>query len=89
VDIQLQFEYGRAILAYFSVNRELKEPGIIIVDWISTEHICALIFTKSLFAAILNKHARKMCGDKDSNFIQREGVMGEPMMNNYRLMNQM
>ena len=68
--------------------RELKEPGIIIVDWISTAHICACIFTKSLFAAILNKHARKMCGDNDSNFIQSEGVKGEPMMNNYRFTNQ-
>ena len=63
--------------------RELKESGIIEVDWVPTEQNCADMFTKNLPGKAFTRHAQLFCGsvDSDSNLIQWEGVtMGSRKM---------
>ena len=43
--------------------RELKEAGIVRVQWISTHDNCTDMFTKNLPGPLFNKHAKVFCGD--------------------------
>jgi hypothetical protein len=45
--------------------RELKEAGIIIVDWCRSEDMPADLFTKNLPAPLFKRHTKVFCGDDD------------------------
>ena len=53
---------------YFSL-REMKEKGVIKVEWICSENNCSDIFTKNLSGAIFKKHIKRFCG----NDVGRDG----------------
>ena len=67
--------------------RELKEEGVIVVKWISTDKNCTDLYTKNLAGPLFERHTEKFCG-KDiymksgddkvmANNSQREGVTSE------------
>jgi hypothetical protein len=45
--------------------RELKEDGIIAINWCSTEDMPADLFTKNLGGPQFKKHTAKFCGEDD------------------------
>lgn len=56
--------------------REMKEKGVIKVEWIRSENNCSDIFTKNVSGAIFNKHIKRFCGnnaERDGN-LKGEGV---------------
>jgi hypothetical protein len=48
-----------------SFLRELKEAGIIVVDWCRSEDMPADLFTKNLPAPLFKRHTKVFCGDDD------------------------
>jgi hypothetical protein len=48
--------------------RELKEAGIVRVQYVKTEDNCTDMFTKNLSGSVFNKHARVFCGDDPKTF---------------------
>ena len=56
--------------------RELKEKGLIKVEWICSEDNCSDIFTKNLNGVAFNKHIQMFCGDeaKGEGNLKGEGV---------------
>jgi hypothetical protein len=45
--------------------RELKEQGLLKVNWLNSEDNTADIFTKNLGGPLFNKHASAICGPDD------------------------
>jgi len=56
--------------------RELKEKGLIKVEWIRSEDNCSDIFTKNLSRVTFNKHIQRFCEDetKGEGNLKGEGV---------------
>ena len=57
--------------------RELKEEGVVIVEWIPTNNNSTDLFTKNLSGPIFSKHVAVYCGTDDVMGSQGEGVVGE------------
>jgi hypothetical protein len=57
--------------------RELKEEGVVIVEWIPTNDNSTDLFTKNLSGPAFNKHAAVYCGVDEVIGSQGEGVAGE------------
>ena len=45
--------------------RELKENGIVRIEWVSTDEMISDMHTKNLTAPAFEKHAKKHCGDDE------------------------
>jgi hypothetical protein len=59
----------------FNFLRELKENGIIEIQWISTHENCSNILTKNLPVNLYNKHSKSFCvDDHDPEMTSWEGV---------------
>jgi hypothetical protein len=59
----------------FNFLRELKENGIIEIQWISTHENCSDILTKNLPVNLYNKHSKRFCvDDHDPEITLWEGV---------------
>jgi hypothetical protein len=58
---------GRMRHACIKLNflRELKESGLIAIEWCKSEDMPADIFTKNLGGSLFKKHAAVFCGDDD------------------------
>jgi hypothetical protein len=56
--------------------RELKEQGLLLVEWIPTAENSADLFMKNLQGPLFEKHARVYVSDMLSMDSQREGVTG-------------
>jgi hypothetical protein len=56
--------------------RELKEKGLIKVEWIRSEDNCSDIFTKNLNSVAFNKHIQMFCGieERGDGNLKGEGV---------------
>jgi hypothetical protein len=57
--------------------RELKEEGIVNVEWIPTAENSADLFTKNLPGPSFYKHMSVYCGEDEVHGSQGEGVAGE------------
>jgi hypothetical protein len=57
--------------------RELKEEGVVNVEWIPTAENSSDLFTKNLAGPSFNKHVAVYCGADEVNDSQGEGVAGE------------
>jgi hypothetical protein len=64
----------RHITARINFLRELKEQGIIKVEWIATGENSADLFTKNLQGPLFERHANVYVSDMLSTNSQREGV---------------
>jgi hypothetical protein len=57
--------------------RELKEEGVVIVEWIPSADNSTDLFTKNLSGPTFNKHVAVYCGADEVYDSQGEGVAGE------------
>ena len=64
----------RHVAVKINFLRELKEIGIIEVEWIPSNENCADMFTKNLPSQLFEKHTQRFCGEEDPNQFQWEGV---------------
>jgi hypothetical protein len=64
----------RHITARINFLRELKEQGIIKVEWIATGENSADLFTKNLQGPLFERHANVYVSERLSTDSQREGV---------------
>jgi hypothetical protein len=66
----------RHITVRTNILRELKQQGLLQVEWIPTAENSADLFTKNLHGPLLEKHASVYVSDMLSTDSQREGVTG-------------
>ena len=59
--------------------RELKEDGLLIVEWIPTEENSSDLFTKNLQGPLFERHANVFVSDMFSTDSQGEGVTGRDL----------
>jgi hypothetical protein len=65
----------RQVGVKFNFLRDLKENGIIEIQWINTHENCSDILTKNLPVILYNKHSKRFCvDDHDPEITSWEGV---------------
>ena len=76
VDIFNNWSVGgrtRHISVRFNFMRELKEEGVIVVNWIGTDENSSDLFTKNLDGPTFEKHTKTYCGADKYNKKVKDG----------------